>query len=419
MATITQGDEAKAAAPQYKTVSVGPLKVRVLADAIADGTQADDWVGRTYPTVESLADDAMDYVGRHAQVFLDTPFESRWRALLSPKHTRAAAQSAVTVSVLHRLRKPDGSAIRKGEVGPLVTQVRKVLVAQLRERKREQAREERVRERERLRNQARDAKARQAARERADRKACAAILPAGVKITKALSKDATQPLLGCAYVVKVAGGWELQATNNYTAVRVPLEVTHPSAIAETVITAEALKTIEKHGAFRVLKNGAVQPLTIDESLQHYEAPAGVTSGYSYVQMRVAHPVGGGYTPPPNFTFGDRPAITPLKRKVKQLRGRAKTVKVPGVWPKAIPASRQLIVRLDADMLADLAHALGGRTVDLVLDSGQFKRNASGAREWGDTGAFQLRGVASTKASGRPSPGKAGTTGIQRPIRRVA
>ncbi len=90
-----------------------------------------------------------------------------------------------------------------------------------------------------------------------------AVLPKGSKPSKTVSKDQTRPILTDAELQQTQdGGWELLATDSYQLARIPLTVRDNDSSDEPLtpgpISTEALKAIEKTGAFRA--NGSVVPV---------------------------------------------------------------------------------------------------------------------------------------------------------------
>lgn len=104
-----------------------------------------------------------------------------------------------------------------------------------------------------------------------------AVLPKKAKPSKSISKDATRPHLARAELIRrettedgeTNERWWLVATDSYQLVHVPLDVREsagsPLALEEGCIPADALKEIEKAGAFRA--NGTIEPVDPDTGEQ--------------------------------------------------------------------------------------------------------------------------------------------------------
>lgn len=80
-------------------------------------------------------------------------------------------------------------------------------------------------------------------------------LPSGCKPSKALSKDSTRPILGQAYIVERDDGLELQATDSYKAVFLPITSSTKGDVTPGPISATALKAVEKSYGRSNMLNG--------------------------------------------------------------------------------------------------------------------------------------------------------------------
>lgn len=90
-----------------------------------------------------------------------------------------------------------------------------------------------------------------------------AVLPKGAKPSKSVSKDQTRPVLTHAELRQPADGtgWELVTTDSYQLARIPLSVktvdgSDGEPLTAGAISTDALKAIEKAGAFRA--NGSIE-----------------------------------------------------------------------------------------------------------------------------------------------------------------
>jgi hypothetical protein len=85
-------------------------------------------------------------------------------------------------------------------------------------------------------------------------------LPEGAKPSKGVATD--EAGVGHGYIDRRGKQWVLVVTDGYTMNVLPLEAVGGALKAGTFIPPQALKEIEKAGAFRV-KNGGIQPLHVD------------------------------------------------------------------------------------------------------------------------------------------------------------
>lgn len=105
-------------------------------------------------------------------------------------------------------------------------------------------------------------------------------LPQGAKPSRGASRDTTKPVLTYGYVAKEGRGqsarWVLVVTDNYGMTVLPLDVIGKLPIdgKGAFIPPEALKAIDKTGAFRITKNGGIQPVKVTETTASvmYEPP---------------------------------------------------------------------------------------------------------------------------------------------------
>lgn len=338
--------------PERVEVRVGPLTVGVTPTVAA----------RWELTIVDVALEAYTVLQRKAANVTTFGRNTDPEQMRDAKLQREAATSAVNY---HAFRHVDGKRLTKAQLAPLVTAVRKQLAADVRTVQKDEAK--RAREKARAEAKSKRLHDAKAAKFTAacDKAACAVILPKGAKPSKIVSKDQTRPQLTFAYIVKRGDGWFLVGTDTYQATALELTVTDPAAIRECAIATEALKSIEKHGAFRITKQG-VQPLKVERSSRYVE-------GVTY-QHTSAAPVGGGYMvrddlrPPAFFTKG---------------RGKSKVTGLIDGPPKA-PPTKTIEVCFDAGLLAAIAAGLGAGLdhVILELDERQLVRGEDNVRRWG-------------------------------------
>lgn len=353
-------------APEYLTRQVGPLACRFVA-----GRARED-AAHPIPTVESLASEAYRVLPLKADVHgTDNEAEKRRRMLLAGPQ-RTAAKAIVTA---HSLRDPSGAKYTASQLVPLVTVVRKELNAQLRRLYREQDKAAAERKRSEDRELAGRQRAAKQLVERATRKCACIRLPLDARPTKTACRDSTRPILQGAGIVRFGRGqsatWELVTTDSYQMVRYPLTLLGEATIRELTIGPECLKAIEKAGAFRITKQGLIQPVAYAESDQSVKVPRKGMAEYMTVRgVPVTHDVGEAFS----AAAGRFPAVTEI-------------------WPaKDVPPTKRLEVTFDAALLAKIADATKGLAhVTLELDMRQFARTGDGVlRPTHKPGQQQLR-----------------------------
>lgn len=410
MATITQDTPRHegSPAPQYVTRKVGPLTCRFVADrALPDGKRPSHI--QPLPTVESIALVARQLLGAHAGALSTDPADVRRRALLAPKATRAAAEGAVRTE---HLKDAKGVLHTKAAYAPLVTLVRKQLVQDLRESFKALDRADAEAKRQEAKRARAADKAREAAIAKAAKLAKCAVLAEGAKPSKAASKDRTDPsLCGAKLCQDPDGRWQLVATDSYQVCLFPLSVHGDAGLVECWLDADAVKAIEKAGAFRISK-GMLEPLTYS-TFQQQSVPV---SGYQSVTVYapVTWPAGSTkYAIDKQMRF---PRIRDDGRKDRPRKGQS-----PALVCRAAPASsKRMEITFNARLLAQMAEAIaidtpGGKlgVVTIVFDVDCFTKREDGVREWNTTGR-EVRGV-------RESPTirierKDGTRGHLMPVR---
>jgi hypothetical protein len=373
MATITQDpveSAVKAPAASWKLRKVGPLTCR-FADV------ADDVRAHPIPTVQSLAQVAFRLLGSHADTVSSDPKDVRRKALLAPKATRAAAEGAVRTE---HLKDAKGVLHTKAAYAPLVTAVRKQLVTDLRGTFKAQD----AAERETARQAAKTEKANRAASAKAiaaaTKAAKFAVLPEDARPSKATSKDRTRPALtGAKLCQDPDGGWQLVATDSYQVCLFPLKVYGDAGLQECWLDAEALKAIEKSGAFRI-KAGMLEPLIYSSRVMQVRGAGTTTVSVSVPDARPAASTK--YQIDTKMHF---PRVRDDGRK-----GRTRKGEQPALMLRPEPApSKRMQITFNAHLLAQMCEAIGSKKygVTIVFDLDCFTKAEDGHREWttkGDT-----------------------------------
>ncbi len=349
-----------------------------------------------------------------------------WKRFLDAKTQREAAQQAVTLA---GFTTAGGAKLGKGATGPITTELRKRLNTHLRETKKQDEK-----------NRAAKAKLNQLVRE-ADEKARAefraahtvamAALPQGAKVTQATSSDETRPQLRCAWLVHLKAGWALVASDSYRLAVVPLQVGDAKAAGlrpDYPIPPEALKEIEKGGAFRIDKDGTVIPLKVDTVHKTVRRPfvkgeertnphsPDATRYVGTEEVPVLQSEGTGYKP--STSLVDNPALSAAVIEGGKIKRYGKTQTIAAkdaIVPPEPPASRRVEVTLDAQMLAKLASALGAgagrgaKALTLTLDAKALAKADDGSRVYGGRPALRVT----------PPEAKDGRYGILMPINKNA
>lgn len=279
------------------------------------------------------------------------------------------------------VERPNGVFPKAGEQPKPPT--KRELAKQMRDAERERKREDRERAKQWKRTQREEARkekvyARKCARAVATdrRKARCVILPQKAKITQAISKDESRPVLRHALITREGRGdkarWVLVATDSYQLMVLPLEVTDPKAIRKAIIGPEALKAIEHAGAFR-MGRGKLIPITVT----HKQKKVGGTGHWTQEQDPDDYVPAVWYdgidVEPSGVTYDLHPESKPPFRfaDYKQL------------VPKEPAKSRQFQVTFNATLLRQLATAMGQSGKDgkvtLAFDLGKADRRDDGVR----------------------------------------
>ena len=287
---------------------LGPIKVGVSAAALEfeDAPTVDGLVDAAWTVLPAKVDGWHTKFGATA----GSPAERYALAKKATKAQREAAKFAVfgttytgPVGDRNGAKKwysPDGKRLTRAELAPLVTAVRAALAADCRRKEREALK----RERDDARGKARLAKAREKAIAKlldgSAAEYAAFVLPLDVKLAKGVSKDETRPVMTHAHLYRCGKRWEILVTDSYTAVVVPVQTNHDKAFEHVqggyhVIPNEALKAIDKAGAFRIDKTGAVVPVEVNERTVYLTEAGRPSPGYTehHVYVPTRRDVGSG------------------------------------------------------------------------------------------------------------------------------
>lgn len=205
-------------------------------------------------------------------------------------------------------------------------------------------------------------------------------LPGKSKPSKTAAKpNTTRPLLEQAFLTQDGKGkdarWVLVTTDSYALSVVPLEVSNEKAVRETLIPPEALRAIEKAGAFRVTPKGAIQPLKVEAMTTHVQV--GEQSGT------------------PRQWTAERAGTAYMEND------QAFMARYPDGRRGSFPAWKQLVVpepsqrnrfeaTFSADLLRNVAEALGdGGVVTLQFDLSKAGKASEGRRQ--GKGPFRVVG----------------------------
>jgi hypothetical protein len=382
LATITAPAAPAKGPPEYVTRKVGPLMCRFVADrALPDDKRPANCT--PIPTVESIAKTARGLMHRIA-------YYGERKVMLSAAVTRDASERAVNVT---HLGDRHGRGFTKAQLAPLVSLVRKQLVANLRVEFRQRDKDERARrladaKAERAEEKARSVKERSTERNRVReiakgaKTARCAVLPERTKPTRAAKhgKDAEGPL-SCGHLsVTRDGEWTLVTTDSYQICIFPLTVYGDAKLEECMIDDVALKAIERTGAFR-FENGQIVPLTFSfvDRWVSYDGPTHQTWMQGVKCAKVPHAAEAG-------TVRFKPLTgAPLRVNDSGRKDRPRKGQNPAMDMRALPAkSKRMEITFNATLLNTIAAAIAApdhNGVTISFDADSFKRGEDGVRRW--------------------------------------